>query len=183
MTADAVLPSANPSDAAEAFVMMETISTPGAISRLTSQLTAPSTSLVTFPFRMLRALICIVGRIVSNGSRRSNHFRSYLTCAPLCPPYPKRLSQCLSLGKAPCRARLRVGRGSVRAVVCASSAAQAELPSRASLRQPGFSLGRLHPPWQPCRGVRPRRNGSRMSFRDTCETDCRMPGSQIILRM
>jgi hypothetical protein len=28
--------------------------------------------LVTFPFNMLRALIFIVGRIVSNGSRRSN---------------------------------------------------------------------------------------------------------------
>jgi hypothetical protein len=48
---------------------------------------------------------------------------------------------------------------------------------------PGFSLGRLHPPRQPCRGVRPRRNGSRRSFRNTCETDCRMPGSQIILRL
>ena len=72
MTADAVLPSANPSDAAEAFVIIETISTPGAISTLTSQLTAPSTSLVTFPFNMLRALIFIMGRIVSNGSRRSN---------------------------------------------------------------------------------------------------------------
>jgi hypothetical protein len=72
MTAEALLPSAKPSDATEAFVMMETISTPGAISRVTSQLTAPSTTLVTLPFSTFRALIFIVGRILSNGSRRSN---------------------------------------------------------------------------------------------------------------
>ena len=72
MTAEAILPSAKPSDAAEAFVMIEIISTPGAISRVISQLTAPSTSLVTFPFSILRALICMVGRIVSNGSLHSN---------------------------------------------------------------------------------------------------------------
>src|SRR5215469_399497 len=59
ITAEATLPSAKPSDAAEAFVMMETISTPGAISRITSELTAPWTSLVTFPFSTLRALIFI----------------------------------------------------------------------------------------------------------------------------
>jgi hypothetical protein len=60
MTAEAILPSAKPGDAAEAFVMMEIISTPGAISRVTSQLTSPSMSLVTFPFRTLRALIRIL---------------------------------------------------------------------------------------------------------------------------
>ena len=37
--------------------MMETISTPAAISKVTSELTAPSTSFVTFPFNTLRALI------------------------------------------------------------------------------------------------------------------------------
>ena len=72
MTAEAALPSTKPSDAAEALVMMETISTPGAISRVTSQLTAPSTTLATFPFSTLRALICMAVRIVSNGSRHSN---------------------------------------------------------------------------------------------------------------
>src|SRR5215831_6823777 len=72
MTADAVLPSANPSDATEDFVMMETISTPGAISKVTSELTAPSTTFVTFPFSTLRALIFMASRIVPNGSRYSN---------------------------------------------------------------------------------------------------------------
>jgi hypothetical protein len=72
MTAEAVLPSAKPSDAAEAFVMMETISTPGAISKVISQFTAPSTTLTTFPCSMLRALIFIVGRIVSNGQWHGN---------------------------------------------------------------------------------------------------------------
>ena len=72
MTAEAILPSAKPSDAAEALVMMETISTPGAISRVTSQLTAPSTTFATFPFSTLRALIFILRRIVSSGSRHSN---------------------------------------------------------------------------------------------------------------
>jgi len=67
MTAEAILPCDKPSDAAEAFVLMETISTPGAISRVTSQLTAPSTILVTFRFSKLRTLICMVGEIVSNG--------------------------------------------------------------------------------------------------------------------
>jgi len=52
--------------------MMETISTPAAISKVTSELTAPSTSFVTFPFNTLRALIFMVGRIVSDGSRHSN---------------------------------------------------------------------------------------------------------------
>jgi hypothetical protein len=59
MIAEAVLPSARPREAAETFVMMETISTPGEISRVTSQLTAPSTSFVTFPFNTFRALIFI----------------------------------------------------------------------------------------------------------------------------
>src|SRR5262249_28831366 len=72
MTAKAVLPSAKPSDLVEAFVMMETISTPGAISKVTSQLTAPSTSFVTFPFSTLRALIFMAGRIVPNRSRHRN---------------------------------------------------------------------------------------------------------------
>jgi hypothetical protein len=72
MTAEALLPSAKPSDATEAFVMMEMISTPGAISTVTSQLTAPSTTLVTLPLSTFRALIFIVGRILSNGSWRSN---------------------------------------------------------------------------------------------------------------
>jgi hypothetical protein len=72
MTAEAILPCTRPSDAAEALVMMETISTPGTISRVTSQLTAPSTSLVTFPLSILRALICMVVRIVSKGSPSSN---------------------------------------------------------------------------------------------------------------
>ena len=72
MTAEAILPSSKPSDAAEAFVMMETISTPGAISKVTSQLTAPWTSFVTFPLSTLRALIFVVDWIVSNGSRHSN---------------------------------------------------------------------------------------------------------------
>jgi hypothetical protein len=35
-------------------VMIEIISTPGAISRVTSQFTAPSITLVTFPFSTLR---------------------------------------------------------------------------------------------------------------------------------
>jgi hypothetical protein len=61
MTAEAVLPTTKPSDVAEALVMMDTISTPGAISKLTSQLTAPSVTLVTFPFSTLRALICMAG--------------------------------------------------------------------------------------------------------------------------
>ena len=39
--------------------MIDTISTPGAISSVTSQLTAPSTTRVTRPFRTLRALILI----------------------------------------------------------------------------------------------------------------------------
>jgi len=52
--------------------MMETISTPGAISKVTSQLTAPWTSFVTFPLSTLRALIFVVDWIVSNGSRHSN---------------------------------------------------------------------------------------------------------------
>src|SRR5215831_10763682 len=87
MTAEATLPSVKPSDAAEAFVMMETISTPGAISRVTSQLTAPSTTLATFPFSTLRALIFTVGRIVSNGPWHSNRIAieielSHHCCAP-----------------------------------------------------------------------------------------------------
>jgi len=61
MTAEAILPSSKPSDTAETFVMMETISTLGAISKVTSQLTTPSTTLVTFPFSTLRALIFITG--------------------------------------------------------------------------------------------------------------------------
>ena len=63
MTAEAILPSAKPSAATEAFVMMETISTPGAISKVTSQLTAPSTTFVTFPFSTLRALIFMVAEL------------------------------------------------------------------------------------------------------------------------
>ena len=39
--------------------MIDTISTPGAISSVTSQLTAPSTTRVMRPFRTLRALILI----------------------------------------------------------------------------------------------------------------------------
>ena len=98
MTAEAILPSAKPSDAAEAFVMMETISTPGAISRVTSQLTAPSTSLVTFPFSMLRALICMVGRIVSNGSRHSNRIAIEMEPSHRLPHVADHIVQAVSIG-------------------------------------------------------------------------------------
>src|SRR6516225_6797313 len=63
MTAKAILPSANSSNVAEVLVMVPTISTPGAISRVTSQLTAPSTTLTTFPFSMLLSLLCTVGQL------------------------------------------------------------------------------------------------------------------------
>jgi hypothetical protein len=72
MTAEAILPSCKPSYATEAFVMMEIISTPGAISRVTSQLTAPSTILVTFPFSTLRALIFIVAGFFQTSRRIAN---------------------------------------------------------------------------------------------------------------
>ena len=71
MTAEAILPSDKPSDAAEAFVMMETISTPGAISRVTSQLTAPST-FGHFSFQYVAVAALHGGSIVLNGSRHSN---------------------------------------------------------------------------------------------------------------
>jgi hypothetical protein len=59
------LPSARPSAATEPLVMMETTFTPGAISKVTSEFTAPYTSSVTFPFSTLRALI-LMGPIVSD---------------------------------------------------------------------------------------------------------------------
>lgn len=59
ITAQASLPTESPRDATEGLVMIDTISTPGAISSVTSQLTAPSTTRVTRPFRTLRALILI----------------------------------------------------------------------------------------------------------------------------
>src|SRR5215469_12466974 len=75
ITAEATLPSAKPSDAAEALVMMETISTPGLISRVTSQLTAPSTTLVTLPFSTFRALIFIVAGLFQTSRRIANRIR------------------------------------------------------------------------------------------------------------
>jgi hypothetical protein len=61
--ANASLPTLSPSEAPDVLVMIDTICMPGAISRVTSQFTEPSTICKTRPFNILRALILIAETI------------------------------------------------------------------------------------------------------------------------
>ena len=57
--------------------MMETTSTPGATSRVTSQLTAPWTILINLPLRMFRALIFMTQDDLSRRVRRQFELRRW----------------------------------------------------------------------------------------------------------
>jgi hypothetical protein len=70
--ANASLPTLSPSEAPDVLVMIDTICMPGAISRVTSQFTEPSTICKTRPFNILRALILISRNYQPKGSHGRN---------------------------------------------------------------------------------------------------------------
>ena len=113
ITAKASLPSVKPRDCTDVLVIMETSSTPGATSRVTSEFTAHWTIFITLPLRIFRALIFIIqDSLFRTVSWQFDSQSGPGTEASLDAPIYARASATFGLSLAPSALSLRDNRGS-----------------------------------------------------------------------